>query len=175
MLGRAKLTKVSVDIKTPFLNVQGEWEADEKEQQAAWELYVELVTRIAVVELRPGEGLLREALSSLHEIFGESREILRKYGPGIAQPKGEGNLSLGAIAVTVLNSALRPVLTKWHPLLMAYESARPPGTSPADHEAAWRHNQELRDVLNELQKTIQQYSLLLAKVAGIPPLTAEIP
>lgn len=53
---------------------------------------------------------------------------------------------------------------------MAYESARPPETSPADHEAMWRHNQELRDILSELQKTIQQYSLLLAKVAGIPSL-----
>ena len=175
MVGKAKLTKVSVDIKTPFLNVKGEWEADEKEQQAAWELYVELVTRIAVVELTPGEGLLREALSSLQQIFGESRQILRKYGPAIAQPKGEGNLSLGAIAVTVLNSALRPVLAKWHPLLMVYESARPPETSPADHEASWRHNQELRGILTELQKTIQQYSLLLANVAGIPPLMGNIP
>lgn len=175
MMGKAKLTKVSVDLKAPFLNVKGEWEADENEQQAAWELYVELVTRIAVVGLKPGEGLLRKALSSLLQIFGESRQILRKYGPEIAQPKGEGNLSLGAIAVTVLNSSLRPVLAKWHPLLMAYESARPPETSPADHEAAWRHNRELREVLSELQKTIQQYSLLLAKVAGIPSLVAQIP
>src|SRR5512135_26700 len=105
--GKAKLTKVSVDLRTPFLTVKGDWEADESEQQAAWELYVELVTRAATVELKPGEGLLREALSSLHQVFGETREILRKYGPGVAKPKGQGKLSLGLIAVTVLNSALR--------------------------------------------------------------------
>lgn len=169
-MGKSKLTKVSVDIKTPFLNVKGEWEADEKEQQAAWELYVELVTRIAVVQLKPGEGLLREALSSLHQIFGETREILRKYGPGIAQPKGEGDLSFGAIAVTVLNAALRPVLAKWHPLLMAYENTRQPEISPVEHESAWTHDQEFRGVLAELQKTIEEYSVLLAKVAGVPPL-----
>lgn len=56
MMGKAKLTKVSVDIKTPFLSVKGDWEADESEQQAAWELYVELVTRIAVVEAKGSYG-----------------------------------------------------------------------------------------------------------------------
>jgi len=31
-----------------FLEISGDWEADESDQKAAWELYVELVTRIAV-------------------------------------------------------------------------------------------------------------------------------
>ncbi|MCK4827516.1 hypothetical protein KA005_67930, partial [bacterium] len=60
MAAPAKLKKVIAKIKTPFLDVQGDWEADESEQQASWELYVELVTRIAVQELKPGEGSLRE-------------------------------------------------------------------------------------------------------------------
>ena len=115
MAGKAVLKKVSAKIKTPFLDVQGDWEADESEQQASWELYVELVTRIAVQELKPGDASLREALSSLHDIFGETRQILRKYGPTVAQPKGAGSLSLGSIAVQVLNTALRPFFTRWHP------------------------------------------------------------
>ena len=168
--GKAKLTKVSVDLKTPFLSVKGGWEADESEQQAAWELYVELVTRIATVELKPGEGLLREALSSLHQIFSETREILRKYGPGVAKPKGQGKLSLGVIAVTVLNSGLRPVLAKWHPLLENYEKTRQPNVSIGEHEARWPHNEELREVLREVQSTIRAYANLLAEVAGVPRL-----
>lgn len=166
----AKLKKVTANIKTPFLNIQGEWEADESEQKAAWELYVELVTRIAVVELKPDEGLLREALSSLYQIFNETRQILRKYGPAVAQPKGKGKLSFGVIAVTVLNSALRPILAKWHPLLMTYENTRGPGISPADHEAKWEYNDELRKIFTELQETMKQYSLLLADAAGVPPI-----
>jgi hypothetical protein len=166
----AKLTKVIANIKTPFLNIQGEWAADESQQRAAWELYVELVTRISVVELKPGEGLLREALTSLHDLFGETRQILRKYGPVVARPKGQGKLSFGVIAVTVLNSALRPVLAKWHPLLMTYENTRGPGISPADHEAKWEHNEELRKILSDLQETMKQYSLLLAEAAGVPPI-----
>jgi hypothetical protein len=137
---------------------------------AAWELYVEIITRISVEELKPNEGLLREVLSSLYAIFGETRKVLRKYGPSIAIPKGEGNLSLGTIAVKMLNSALRPVLAKWHPLLLSYENIRKPGVSPPDHEAQWERNDELRKVIKELQEIMKQYSLLLAKAAGVPPI-----
>ena len=167
MAGKAVLKKVSAKIKTPFLDVQGDWEADESEQQASWELYVELVTRIAVQELKPCEGSLREALSSLHDIFAETRQILRKYGPTVAQPKGAGSLSLGSIAIQVLNTALRPFLTKWHPLLLAYENTKRPETSPIEHEAAWDKNTELRGELNQLNVSLKEYSQLLASAAGI--------
>lgn len=164
-----KPKRVSVNIKTRYLDISGEWEVDEKQQKAAWELYVELVTRIATVELKPGEGLLREALSSLYQIFIETRQILRKYGPVVAKPRGRGNLSLGTIAVTVLNSGLRPILAKWHPILMAHENKRKPEVSPPEHEAAWEYDEELRQILVELQVTMKEYSLLLAKAAGVPP------
>ncbi|BBO74634.1 hypothetical protein DSCW_20510 [Desulfosarcina widdelii] len=164
------LKKVTATIKTPFLDIQGEWQPDESEQQAAWELYVELVTRIAVQELKPGEGLLREALTSLYQLFGETRRILRSYGPVVATPKGSGKWSFGSIAVTLLNSAIRPVLAKWHPLLMTYENQRGQAVSPADHEMKWEHNEELRGILTELQTTLRAYSQLLAEAAGIPPI-----
>ncbi len=161
-----KPRKITVDLKI----IKGEWEVDQNEQMAAWELYVEIITRISVEELKPDEGLLREALSSLYAIFGETRKILRKYGPTIAIPKGEGNLSLGTISVKMLNSALRPVLAKWHPLLLSYESTKKPDISPSDHEAVWERNGELRKVIKDLQKTMKEYSLLLANAAGVPPI-----
>ena len=86
--------------------------------------YVELVTRISVVELKPHEGLLSEALSSLYTLFDTTREILKRYGPTVAQPKGEAGLSFGYLAVEILNRVLRPVLAYWHPLLLDYESTR---------------------------------------------------
>ncbi|MFP3868613.1 MAG: hypothetical protein ACLFUU_10720 [Desulfobacteraceae bacterium] len=168
LIGRPK--KLTVDLNEPFIKLQGTWEADETEQRAAWELYVELATRVALAELQPGEGLLREELSSLHDIFNETRETLKKYGPSVARAKGEGNLSLGAIAVIMLNFALRPVLSKWHPLLQAYEETKKVRTSFAEHEAAWEHYDELRAILADLQKTMQQYARLLAEAAGVPPI-----
>src|SRR6266536_2347761 len=57
--------EVQVKLTIPFVGeVSGTWVPDDAERQAAWELYVELTTRIAVVPLGPNEGLLREALSS---------------------------------------------------------------------------------------------------------------
>jgi hypothetical protein len=164
------LKDITIGITTPFFNMQGKWEPDEAEQKASWELYVELITRIAVQELKPGEGLLREALSSLYQLFGETRRILKDYGPNVALPKGKGKWSFGSIAVTVLNSAIRPVLAKWHPELLTYENTRGPGLSPAEHEAKWECCDELRGVLVELQDTLKQYALLLAEAAGVPPI-----
>jgi hypothetical protein len=94
-----KLTSVKVALNIPYLGgIEGTWEPDETEQRAAWDMYVELVTRISVVELRPGEGLLHEALSSLYSLFETTRKILREYGPSIARPKGGNELSFGYLA-----------------------------------------------------------------------------
>ncbi|MCX5886331.1 MAG: hypothetical protein NT096_10555 [Proteobacteria bacterium] len=169
--GPARLKTVTVNLNfPPFLKLKGQWESDESEQMAAWEIYVELVTRIAVQELKPGEGLLREALNSLHTLFLELRQILRKYGPSIGRPKGNGDLSLGTIALAILVSSLRPILDKWHPLLLDYEVMKRPNVSAYKHEASWEHNEDLRKDLADLRNFLEQYSRLLEKAAGIPPL-----
>ncbi len=51
-------------------------------------MYVELVTRITVVELKPDEGLLREALNSLYSLFDTTRQILENTDPRSRSPKG---------------------------------------------------------------------------------------
>lgn len=55
-----------------------EFENDKAQQKAAWSLYVELSTRIAVQPLEDGEGISREALTSLYNVFGITRQILRE-------------------------------------------------------------------------------------------------
>ena len=115
----SKLKSYTVSIDTKIIKVSGTWEPDKNEKKAAWEMYVELVTRISTVELKPEEGFLREALNSLYSIFQTTREILRKYGPSVAKPKKE--LSFGYLAVSILNKVLRPTLSFWHPILLDYE------------------------------------------------------
>lgn len=169
-----KFKNVEVSLKLPgFAEIKGIWEPDENERSAAWEMYVELVTRISIVELGPDEGLLREALSSLHSIFKSTRAILRKYGPVVAQPKRENNLSFGYLAVAVINIVLRPVLAKWHPLLFDYENKREDSVSPVEHERHWDKNDELRQVLNGTRLILIHYADLLAKVAGVPSLVLK--
>ena len=157
-----------------IIEVGGEWSPDDAEERAAWEMYVELVTRISVAELKPDEGLLREALSSLHSLFETTREILRRYGPGIAQGKNGGTLSFGYIAVAVLNGALRPLLATWHPRLESYEATRPPSASRSEHEAAWTHAEALRLELNRTRLVLLDYAQLLADAVGAPSLLAAV-
>ena len=166
-----KLNNFTVKLNIPYIGgIEGNWEPDEDEKRAAWEMYVELVTRISVVELKPNEGILREALTSLYSIFDTTRKILRSYGPSVAKPKGDGELSFGFIAIAILNGVLRPILAKWHPLLLDYESKRENSESPFEHEKKWDKNEELRAILNEARITLIDYADLLAEVAEIPSL-----
>jgi hypothetical protein len=166
--------QVQVKLAIPFLGeLSGTWEPDEAERRAAWELYIELVTRVAVVQLGPTEGLLREALSSLREIFAVTREILRRYGPAVAPKSSEDGLSFGYLAVGVLNGALRPLLAVWHPTLAAYEATRPAGTSPVDWERQWARAEELRDELAATRKLLVEFAQTLGEVAGAASLLPE--
>jgi hypothetical protein len=85
-----KLKQFQVSLGLPFNlgSIAGTWEPDDQERRAAWELYVELITRISVEDLKEQEGFLREALSSLYTLFNTTRDILRRYGPDVATPKG---------------------------------------------------------------------------------------
>lgn len=166
------LKQVTVSLNLPFGlgGVQGTWEPSDAERQASWEMYVELVTRVTVAELRPNEGLLREALASLYSLFPATRGILRSYGPAVAQPAREGQYSFGLLAVVILNQVLRPLLADWHPRLLGWEATRTTDVSPATHEAVWSHTAELRAALGEVRGSLSDYADLLAQVAGVPPL-----
>lgn len=172
-----KLKQFQVSLGLPFNlgSIAGTWEPDDQERRAAWELYVELITRISVEELQEEEGFLSEALSSLYTLFDTTRDILRRYGPEVATPKGASDLSFGQIAVTVLNLGLRPLLARWHPELAAYEARRPPEVSLLEHERNWDRRDALRGDLNDLRGTLRAYAEQLAQVAGVPSLLVNRP
>jgi hypothetical protein len=161
-MDRYKPTKVTARI--PFRGVTLEWETSRAESRAAWELYVELSTRIATQPLPGDGGLFREALTSLYSLFPITREILRNAGPDVG-----GNMpSVGAIAVEVLNEGLRPFLTKWHPELLNWESSRSQDISPRDHERAWPDHETARRELEILRGELQVYAAALREIVGLP-------
>lgn len=164
------IEKVGVELGWGPAKLSGEWRPDQAERDAAWELYVELVTRIAVVPLEPGRGILREALTSLYQLFGVTREILRKYGPAVAKPPGKGDYRFGHLAVWMLNAALRPVLATWHPALQEWEATRQAGTAVVAHEAVWERAGELREELERLRVVLLRYAEILATVCEAPAL-----
>jgi hypothetical protein len=163
------IKEVGVELGWGPAKLSGTWEPDQSERDAAWELYVELVTRIAVFPLS-GQGILREGLTSLYQLFAVTREILRKYGPGIARKPKAGQYRFGYLAIWLLNAVLRPILSKWHPELQRWEAARPADQSIAEHEQAWPYNEELRNVLDQLRGLLLRYAELLATVCEAPAL-----
>jgi len=156
-------------VELTWLGPKAVWVADRRQQSAAWELYVELATRISIERLADDDGTLREALSSLYSIFGETRQILKRHGPSVARPLNDG-YTFAQIALIVLNSVLRPLLAKWHPQLQIHEAARPQHMSVRDHEHTWQQGAALRSQLRDVQETLDAFAESLALAAGVPVL-----
>jgi hypothetical protein len=156
-----KARKLSIGL--PFNLGQIEFEPDETQQRVAWELYVETCTRSAAQPANPDGDLFRENLDSLHRIFQGTRESLRAAGPGVAQ----GENSVGAIALAVLNKGVRMFWVRWHPLLQAHEEQRPAGVSIRDHEQAWEHAAAFYQELAAFKQQMKQYTTVLEEIAGM--------
>lgn len=152
----------SLSVGLPFGLGSLELEANEAEQRAAWSLYVELTTRVAIQPFDPEMGSLRSVLTSLYSLFSLTREILREAGPGVAH----GPNSFGPIAIKVLTEGLAP-FTKWHQPLLDYQQTRPPDVSVLTHERAWEHFSTMQNELAELQQQMRIYTDVLAKIAGV--------
>ncbi len=166
----ATFTGFNIGVKLPFLNIETNWKVDDQQRNASWEIYVELVTRVTVQELKENEGLLREALASFYSLFETTRGILKKYGPSIATPAAKDDTTLGHIAVGVLNKVLRPLLAKWHPLLKDYEDHKPPDISAPQYERQWPHAGELRQEIAGVRQQLIAYADVLATASGVSPL-----
>jgi hypothetical protein len=142
------------------------------EQEAAWDLYVELTTRVASNQLHPDDGILREALTSLYSLFPIVRGILKEHGPRIYSKKEPG---FSQLAIALLNRELRPFLSKWHPRLQHYESRRPISTSPLEWEQQWDLSAELRTDLSALQDRIfGTYAQALSRLCDVQALDDEV-
>lgn len=161
-----RLFAVVIDLPRTGATVSGSWRPNEAERHAAWELCVELSTRVPVIPLRADEGLLSEALRSLSTLFGSVRDILRRNGPSVAASRA-GELSFAVLAGHLLNHELRPLLAYWHPLLDNWMAARPPDVGSREHEVRFEHAALLRELLaGELRAELLEFLDAFAKVSG---------
>ncbi|MET7358228.1 hypothetical protein ABZS76_07220 [Streptomyces sp. NPDC005562] len=166
--GRTGPSQVTAKLTIPFVGeVTGLWEPADAERTAAWELYFQLASRIAVVPLERDEGVLREALTSLYSLYDVTRGILHEHGPAVAPPVPPGRLTFGVLAMVTLNRVLRPLLTVWHPRLSAYEALRPEGTDPVSYERAWSEADELRRQLDATRQALRSLARTLQQVAEV--------
>ena len=138
----------SLKFKSPFLEM--EFKASPVDEEAAWALHVELVTRIATQQLMPGHGDEKTALESIHLLFSITRDVLKK---------NRGCDRFAPIAVAMLNQKIRPFTAKWHPIAL--------NKGFDDSETRL----EFRRELEELQNVLRSYSSALSKIANVEDLT----
>jgi len=139
----------SLRIKTPFLDM--EWEPRDEDKSAAWELYIELLTRITTQPLPQSSGDEKTALNSVYTLFPLTREIIKR--------NGRYCIEFTKIAIVVLNQVVRPFTAKWHKLSLN-------GTLDTEEGAS-----QFRSELAYLQETLKRYSRMLADMASVEDLT----
>lgn len=92
----------SIKLNVGFAEV--EFGATEDDQTAAWDMYVELITRITTQSLDDTDGDEETALNSIYQLFPITREILKS--------KGRNAENFSKIAIIVLNQIIRPFTAK---------------------------------------------------------------
>tara|TARA_Y100000310_G_C20188670_1_gene581502 strand:+ start:127 stop:603 length:477 start_codon:yes stop_codon:yes gene_type:complete len=135
----------SLKITVPFLEM--EWNPQDEDKAAAWEMYIELLTRITTQPLNSEDGDEKTALDSVHLLFATTREIIKR--------NGRNCIEFTKIAVVVLNQIIRPFTAKWH---------------KKSFEIAFANSIEckrFRNELTDLQKILNIYTQMLGQMAGV--------
>ena len=167
-MGAPRVINEAKGIQVAIGQIKGYLYPTEAEQAAAYELLVELSTRAAGVQNTVSDSMVRDTLSSIHQMFDLTRGILREHGAE-ASKGSAGNLSLAVIAVRVLNEVFRPMLAKWHPILCEYESRREqeaPFVSEGEWERRWPEATKCRAELAEMRGSTRAYIDTLSRIAG---------
>jgi hypothetical protein len=138
-----RLTKLKFSTHVLELEI----EFNKSDRNAAWELYIELLTRSATQTIRKEDGDEKSILKSLYSIFDITREILKRNGPS--------SIEFTKIAIVVLNQIIRPFTSKWHRVLIIDEI----------------NNDEtlesFREELSHLQSDLTQFMIALSYIAGV--------
>ena len=141
------LEKVKFNLKIADIELSFE----EADKDAAWELYVEMLTRITTQALPSKKGDEQTALDSVYSLFPTTRKILRR--------RGRKTIAFTKVAIPVLNQIVRPFTAKWHKESLA----------GAFKDKAKR--KEFRNELKNLQEMLQNYNRMLAEIAEVEDLT----
>ena len=82
------------------------WAPRDADRALAWDVYVELRTRIATQDLKDDEGDDVTALTSIYRLFPLTRERMQHHGVACS--------NAGALLTAFLNEKVRWFTAKWH-------------------------------------------------------------
>jgi len=135
-------------IKAGFMEM--DWAPKDADKDAAWELYVELLTRVTTQALKDEEGSEESALESIHSLFRTTREVLKSHGRECVE--------FSKVAIVILNQVIRPFTSKWHKIVI-------------EDELTVENRPEFREDLIKLQEKLVNYAHILSEIAGVEDIT----
>ncbi|MEZ6031990.1 MAG: patatin-like phospholipase family protein [Planctomycetaceae bacterium] len=122
------------------------WKPSANDMAFAWEMYVDMRTRISTQPLHFLSGDEATALDSLYRLFQIVRDLEKKHGVDA--------LVAASITNVVLNSDIRPLTARWHQRKLEGK------LHPEDLRREFRAN------LQNLQPRLQKFQALLLRIAG---------
>ncbi len=140
-----KWKMTNLQLNAQFLQVTLEF--GDADRDAAWEMYIELLTRITTQTLDTADGDEQTALDSIYSLFPTTRSIIKQHG--------RDSLQFTKLAIIVLNQIIRPFTAKWHKL----------SVSGAFNDSAQRL--AFRQELAALQADLRRYTGMLGEMAGV--------
>ncbi|MEO0796193.1 MAG: hypothetical protein AAFX93_13570 [Verrucomicrobiota bacterium] len=130
------------------------------QRAAARRIFHEMTTRTVIQPLNNEDGNIREALNSLYQFFQIVRDELKEMPPTPSNTQKTA-ITLESICHRMLNHAVRPYLSRWHPRLQDWE-----GTNLG--EADWPLNAICRRDLEKMRAIAAEYAKNLGNAANIP-------
>lgn len=97
------------NVEPPVLDVSRTrefWSPTSADRALAWDVYVELITRVAVNAVDEGSGNSRALLESIVRLFGVSRESMKRHGVKSA--------NAAVLITSFLNKRIRDFTSRWH-------------------------------------------------------------
>lgn len=126
------------------------------QRRVAWRLFVEIATRIATQPVQDDSGDDGIALKSLYDLFQITRKAISEMDP---TPTSSGE-TIETYALDMLNTDLRPFLSKWHPQWTRFEQN-------SNGVLDWTMHHQFREELGGLQIRIEKRARGLAELAGV--------
>ena len=121
------------------------------DEDAAWEMYVYMITTVLTQRLESEHGMEEAALTSVYKLLQNTRYILIRHGRNAQR--------FSKIAIVVLNQMVRPFTAKWHRKC---------------NNGAFSDSiqcNEFRSDLEKLQIELRKYSALLAYISNVEDIT----
>ena len=122
-----------------------------RNQDAAWAMYIQMITRITTQPLPDEDGDEQTALDSVYKLFEITRDILTEYGREAPE--------FSKLAVLILNQKVRWFTAKWHVPSLEGAFENPDACT------------EFREDLKKVQGILCGYMDALAALAGVEDFT----